>query len=177
MGDPLDEFLAAPMFPERELTPAEGERLNSVLLGEAPMTEEPSPTTEDDGPPDYGHDDDGPPEHALSGDESERDGGASGSASAGADNNSTGKGKGKKGYGKFGKSKWDNHPTQVPYRKGKDGGKRGPPKRSGGRHATWYRKYYSLKGELSPEKFRQWLEMNPHPSHGIPMGAGKGKGV
>ena len=169
MGDPLGEFLAAPpLFPEEELelTPAEGERLNSVLMGEAPQdspTEPPSPT-EDDGPPDYGHDDDGPPEHALSGDESERDGGASGSASAGADNNSTGKGK--KGYGKFGKSKWDNHPTQVPYRKGKDGGKRGPPKRSGGANATWYRKFYSLKNILPTDKLREWLEMNPHPSHG-----------
>ena len=134
MGDPLGEFLAAPpLFPEEELelTPAEGERLNALLLGEAKIL--PSPTDEDDGPPDYINDDDGPPEHALSGDESERDGGASGNASAGADNNSTGKGKGKNGYGKFGKSKWDNHPTQVPYRKGAKGGKRGPPKRSGGK--------------------------------------------
>ena len=123
MGNPLDEFLSASIFPARELTPAEGERLNSVLMGEAPQdspTEPPSPP-EDDGPPDYGHDDDGPPEHALSGDESERDGGASGSASAGADNKGTSKGK--KGYGKFGKSLWDNHPTQMPYRKGAKGGK------------------------------------------------------
>ena len=69
-----------------------------------------------------------------------------------------------KGYGKFGKSKWDNHPTQAPYRVGLKGGKTSErPKRSGGRHASWYRQFYAMKAMVSPEELRQWLAENPHP--------------
>ena len=69
-----------------------------------------------------------------------------------------------KDNGKFGKPLWDNHPTTVPYRKGAKGGKRGPPKRSGGANATWYRQYYSLKAVLSTDQLREWLRKNPHPT-------------
>ena len=69
---------------------------------------------------------------------------------------------------------WNNDPFRKVfdvYRKGAKGGKRGPPKRSGGANATWYRQFYSLKNILPTDKLREWLEMNPHPSHG------KGKGM
>ena len=93
----------------------------------------------------------------------------------------------KGGFGKYGRSSWANHPTTVPYRTGAKGGKVGPPKRSGGAHATWMRQVYSLKNLLSKEELALWLRDNPHPGKphsgkgggaeaGKGTGAGQGKG-
>ena len=201
MGSPMKDFISTELFLEDgdgELTPAEGKRLNAVLLCETPaigsgdaalddihaQPEPPSPhhdpSANDDGPPCCGgSEDDGPPDYGASdvdndgarasgaassweaaGSGADNKGGGRGSASAEADN----KGKGKKGYGKFGKSLWDNHPTQLPVRKGVKGGRRGPHRRSGGANACWYRQFYANKKVMTPDQLRKWLSTHPHPS-------------
>jgi len=88
-------------------------------------------------------------------------GGGKGGGKGGAgDRNEPAKGG---GYGAYGKSAYANHPTTVPYRSGRKGGKTGPPKRSGGRHADWHRQYYHLKEVLSKEELKAWLVKHPHP--------------
>ena len=131
--------------------------------------------------------DDGPPPWAcepsvtkaeVDGYESEPDGGpGQAAASSGSKGSKSSKGG---GWGKYGESSWANHPTTVPYRKGVKGGKVGPPKRSGGAHATWMRQFYSLKNLLSKEELALWLRGNPRPGKphsGMGGGAEAGKGT